>query len=126
MLGVLVICWLNLVIAPCATAFDVVDDSRHHMASEASEMAHAGHHTTQETQESDCCDTLQIDCCDPNDSVLQSRIDKFEGQHNIALMPAGPEWPALNIERLLRRDIKPVDPGNHSPPIHKIFCVYLD
>jgi hypothetical protein len=123
MLGVLVLCGLNLVIAPCATAFELVDESRHHIAPEASEMAHAGHHTTQET---DCCDTLQGDCCDLDDSVSKSRTDKFENQHNIALLPADPHWPALNVERLLRRDIRPPDPGNHSPPIHKIFCVYLD
>lgn len=126
MLGVVVICWLNLVVAPCAMAFEVVDDSRHHIAPEASEMAHAGHHMTQDTQESDCCNMLQVDCCDLNDTVFQSRADKFEGQHDIALLPAGPEWPALNIERSSRRDIRPPDPGNHSPSLHKIFCVYLD
>ncbi len=125
MLGVFVVCWLNMVIAPCATAFQVVEESGHHAAAAEHEMAHGSHHES-DSHEANCCDALQSDCCEPGNAIVEKRSDKAESQGEVLTVADYPAWPALNVEAALPPEIRPPDHGVHSPPLYKLFCVYLD
>ncbi len=121
--SVLAVCWLNLAIMPCATAFAVEDDCPHCQPAADQHMAHHGHHDVETTSDSG---TMQPDCCDVDDSALDSRVGKFEGQNDVAVIATEIAWPLLQLLSSAPRDTRPPDPGNFSPPLHKLFCVYLD
>ena len=117
-LSVFVVCWINLVLAPCALALQASDDA-------PQPTSHADHH---DMQAMECCDTgtLQEVCCDLGDAATVSRTDKFESQHDAIPASLGHEWQSLDIIVAPRDIRKPPDPSKHSPPLHKIFCIYLD
>jgi len=125
MLAVFVVCWLNMAIAPCATAFQVVEESAHHAAAAEHEMAHGSHHAS-DSDVAECCDALQSDCCELDNAVFEKRSDKLQGQAEVSAVADCPAWPSLNVVAMPQPEIRPPDRGVHSPPLHKLFCVYLD
>jgi len=126
MLGVFVVCWLNMVIAPCATAFQLVEESSHHHAVVAEhDMAHSSHHANAGS-EVGCCDALQSDCCELEHAIVEKRSDGVESHGELLAVADAPAWPALNTEATPQPELRPPDPGVHSPPLHKLYCVYLD
>lgn len=103
--AVLLAFWLNLALLPCAMAMEVPDE---------------GH---------DCCpptiELQQADCCDLDDITLDKRDADFEDSGEVLVATTDSAWPSLQTLSLNWQAAKPPDPGNHSPPLHKLFCVYL-
>ena len=122
MLSVLVICWLNLVITPCAMAFEVADDCPHCPPAAEQAMAHHGHEAASPAD----CESMQSECCDLEAAAVDNRGGKFEGQDDVSLVAVPVTWPSLHTVRVVQHDTQPPDPGSYSPPLHKLFCVYLD
>ena len=104
-IAVLLAFWLNLALLPCAMALEVPDE---------------GH---------DCCpptiEMQQVDCCDLDDVTLDKRDGKFEGSDDVPVTMTDSAWPSLQTLSSNWQAVKPPDPGNHSPPLHELFCVYL-
>jgi len=102
-------------------AFQVVDES-------PQPASHSDHSEHRDMQAMACCDTdtAQADCCDFSDASTPSRTDNFEIQPSAFSASLGHEWPTLLMLESSCYVRIPPDPGEHSPPLHKIFCVYLD
>jgi hypothetical protein len=105
-LAVLFTFWLNLALLPCAMAIETDQD---------------GH---------DCCpptvELQQIDCCELDSATSDKRGSKFEGQYDLLVEATVATWPSLQTTILSLREARPPDPVYFSPPLHKLFCVYLD
>ena len=104
-IALLVACWLNLVLLPCAMAVEAPDE---------------GH---------DCCppkiEWQQVDCCEIDSHTAEKRSSKFEFDTDLA--------PTVSsIPRPVALDRYGGPPGVPPPlvytsrPRHKLFCVYLD
>lgn len=122
MLSVLVICWLNLAMTPCATAFEIADDCPHCPPAAEQQMTHHGHDAAVEAD----CGSMQSDCCDLEAAAVDLRVGKFENQDDVSVVALPVAWPSLHTVSIAQPEARPPDPGNHSPPLHKLFCVYLD
>jgi len=105
-LAVLFTFWLNLVLIPCAMAIEIAED---------------GH---------DCCppsvELQQIDCCELDSATADKRGGKLEKYDDLLIVSTVDSWPSLYRENVSRNEIQPPDPADYSPPLHKLFCVYLD
>jgi hypothetical protein len=97
--------WLNLVLLPCAMAVEVPE---------------TGH---------DCCpqtiEMQQTGCCEV-DAAADKRVGKFEADDDFSIISTATVWPSLRTANLSLQKTRPPDPENSSPPLHKLFCVYLD
>ena len=122
MLSVFVLCWLNLAITPCAMAFEVADDCPHCPPAAEQAMAHHGHEAASQAD----CESMQSDCCELDAAALDNRGGKCDSQDDASVVAMPVEWPSLHTLSVARHEMRPPDPGNHSPPLHKLFCVYLD
>lgn len=104
-LAVLTVFWLNLALLPCAMAIEVAAE---------------GH---------DCCppsiELQPSDCCELAAVTLDHRDNKVESPDSTFVPAADNSWPSLNTFSNVPQVANPPDPGNHSPPLHKLFCVYL-
>jgi len=98
--------WLNLVLLPCAIAVEAPPE---------------GH---------DCCpptiELQQLSCCEADAATSDKRGSKFEGQDDLLVDATVATWPSLQTTILPLREARPPDPVYFSPPLHKLFCVYLD
>ena len=121
--SVLVVCWLNLVITPCAMAFAAADDCPHCPPAAEQEIAHHGDHDSAVRVE---CESMQSECCDLEAAAVDNRGGKFENQDDVSVIAMPVTWPSLHTVSIAQHDARPPDSGNYSPPLHKLFCVYLD
>jgi hypothetical protein len=98
--------WLNLVLLPCAIAVEVPSE---------------GH---------DCCPPTikmqQTNCCEVDAASSDQRGGKFEGQDDLVVLTTTLSWPSLPAANISLQEARPPDPAISSPPLHKLFCVYLD
>jgi hypothetical protein len=105
-LAVLFTFWLNLALLPCAMAIEIVED---------------GH---------DCCpptvELQQIDCCELDSATSDKRGGKFESYDDLFVVSTAVPGPSLYKADISENEIRPPDPVDYSPPLHKIYCVYLD
>lgn len=105
-IAVLLAFWLNLALLPCAMAMEVPAE---------------GH---------DCCPpTIELqpsDCCELGDVALESRDGSVDTPDDPGFAPIERPWLSLSTRTTPRWSEKPPDPGYHSRPLHKLFCVYLD
>ena len=105
-LTVLFAFWLNLALLPCAMAIETAQD---------------GH---------DCCpptvELQQIDCCELDAATSDKRGGKFESYDDLVVVSTVVSWPSHHKADISENEVRPPDPANYSPPLHKIFCVYLD
>lgn len=122
MLSVLVVCWLNLVITPCAMAFAVADDCPHCPPAAEQGMAHHGHEAAARAD----CESMQSECCDLEAAAVDNRGGKVENQDDVSVVAIPVTWPSLHTVSIAQHEARPPDPDIHSPPLHKLFCVYLD
>jgi hypothetical protein len=122
MTSVLVVCWLNLAMTPCAMAFEVADDCPHCPPAAEQAMAHHGHEAASQAD----CESMQSDCCDLEAAAVDNRGGKVENQDDLSVAAIPAIWPSLHKLSAVQHDTRPPDPGNYSPPLHKLFCVYLD
>jgi len=123
MFSLLVICGLNLAMTPCAMAFEVADDCPHCPPAAEQQVAHHGHDAAVEAD----CGSMQSDCCDLEAAAVDQRVGKFENQDDVSVVALPVAWPSLHTVSIAQPNTRPPpDPVNHSPPLHKLFCVYLD
>jgi len=105
-LTVLFTFWLNLALLPCAMAIETAQD---------------GH---------DCCpptvELQQIECCEQDLATSDKRGGKFESYDDLFVVSTVVPWPSLYRADISENEMRPPDPTDYSPPLHKIFCVYLD
>ena len=98
--------WLNLALLPCAIAIEV------------------------SAEEHDCCpqtiEMQQADCCELDAVLSDTRGDNYDNLDDQFVASSDPAWPSLQAVDCSKHEIRPPDPGVHSPPLHKLFCVYLD
>ena len=123
MLGIFVIAWLNLAVMPCAMAFEVAADCPQFSPVVEQEMAHHGHHEAEPMPD---CLSMPSDCCDLEAAAVDKRSGKFDGQYDLPAMSTASAWSSLQKVRVPRHATRPPDPGNYSPPLHVLHCVYLD
>jgi len=123
--GVFVFCWLNLVVTPCAMAMDVTQGCPHAPAAVEKSAGHHGHHAAEATKHD--CKALQSDCCSSPAANLDQRGGKFK------YTPESPaiihsESPLLSSPARAVQEIATFrpEPIGASPPLHKLYCVYLD
>jgi hypothetical protein len=104
--AVLLTFWLNLALLPCALAIDAPE------------------------KEHDCCpptiELLQSDCCELEAVAPEKRGGKLETSDDLPIYATIDFWPSLHTTKALLHEASPPDPVNYSPPLHKLFCVYLD
>ena len=105
-LAVLLTFWLNLAFLPCAMAIETAQD---------------GH---------DCCppsvELQQIECCELDFATVDKRGGKVESYDDLVVVTTVVSWPSLHTTGIAQSEIRPPDPADYSPPLHKLFCVYLD
>ena len=120
----LVVCWLNLVIMPCALAMPVEQGCPHAPAAVEQTSGHHGHHDASTTHD---CVTVASHCCDFVDASLDTRGGKLENTNgDVAITAVSLSWLAgysLTEQAVATR---PPDPVGFSPPLHKLYCVYLE
>jgi hypothetical protein len=85
-------------------------------------MAHHGHEAASQAD----CESMQSDCCDLEAAAVDNRGGKVENQDDVSVVAMPATWPSLHTVSIAQDDTRPPDPGNYSPPLHKLFCVYLD
>lgn len=69
---------------------------------------------------------MQSDCCGLEAAAVDHRVGKLENQDDVSVVALPVTWPLLHAVSVTLSDLRPPDPGDHSPPLHKLFCVYLD
>jgi hypothetical protein len=123
--GVFVLCGLNLVITPCAMALQMDQDCPH--APQVVDLA-AGHHSHHDaTAATHNCKTLQANCCDIAAASLDTRGGLFKiTPDHFAVATTDLPWHTNDVSSARLVTVHPPDPVGFSPPLHKLYCVYLD
>ena len=122
--GVLVVCWLNLVILPCAMAMPVEEGCPHAPAAVEQASGHHGHHDAGPAHD---CTTAASDCCDFVDASLDTRGGKLKNTNgDVAITIVSLPWLADYALTGLTVAPHPPDPVGFSPPLRKLYCVYLN
>jgi len=125
-LSLLAVLWLNMAVLPCAMAFES-DEICPHCPPDGHEMAsHHGHGAAHAEPSSA---TIQSECCDLEEISVDARSGKVEVKPASEVIfitgPAVAEVPTQAL-RQPQRALDPPDVSGSSPPLHVLFCVYLD
>lgn len=127
-LGLLAVVWLNMAVLPCAMAFESAEDyCPHHPPAEEHQIA--SHHAHGDIDAKPSCATVQPDCCELAAASIDSRGNKplFKPASDVVIITI-PSTSVLPSRATLLRHAAS-DPPNisgSSPPLHVLFCVYLD
>lgn len=126
-LGLAAVLWLNMAVLPCAMAFQSADMCLHCPPPDEHEVS--AHHGHGGDQASNSGVTIQSDCCDQDEPKVDARVSKLEAKPASVVIfvtaPAMAELPALTSgQRYCTAD--PPGLSGSSPPLHVLFCVYLD
>jgi len=126
-MGLLAIVWLNMAILPCAMAFQGDEDCPH--CPPAEDHAMATHHEHGEVSAKPSCATAQPDCCD----ALAASVDvrgsalAFKPASDVVFISATlPAAVPISVSGLRHGALDPPGIVGSSPPLHVLFCVYLD
>jgi hypothetical protein len=121
--SVLIVCWLNLAILPCAMALNGSEPCPQVESASAAESAHQGHHAVQRQQD---CAMLSTDCCDLGTTAFDGRNGKSENlSDDVSTSAAVVSWPSHDVARATFHDARPPDYGGYPAPLHVLHCVYL-
>jgi hypothetical protein len=124
MFSVFVICWLNLAITPCVMAMEPGQGCPH--APELAAQA-AGHHAHHDAKATHDCETMQSDCCDLDAASVDGRGSKLKSSSDdLSIVPFDTPWLLDPIKSMQKPAVPPPDPVGFSPPLHKLYCVYLN
>ncbi len=126
-LGLAAVLWLNMAILPCAMAFQSADMCVHCPPPDEQEtVSHHGHGAV-EVDPSGA--TTQLECCDLEEAKVDSRVSKPEAKPaSVVVFVTAPAMAELPTRTTGQRHCT-VDPpalSGSSPPLHVLFCVYLD
>ncbi len=125
--ALLAIVWLNMAFLPCAMAFEGDDHDCPHCPP-TEDHAMAGHHAMagehDHHEASGSCAESQ--CCDVVEATLETRTGKFTQLPDI--VAASTPSIAELAPRPLRHStsLDPPDTPGASPPLHVLYCVYLN
>ncbi|MBT8102371.1 MAG: hypothetical protein KJO95_05335 [Gammaproteobacteria bacterium] len=119
-----------MAVAPCAMAFESDDPCPHHAPAEEHGMAsHHGHDGHGEVDTRPSCATVQPECCELAAASIDTRGNtlQFKSVSDIVLITA-PLTAVLPSRAAVQRHSAsdPPDISGSSPPLHVLFCVYLD
>jgi hypothetical protein len=125
-LGLFAAVWLNLVLQPCAMAFDTPQGRVCPHCPPAHEQAMPAHHS-HDTAGVHCA-SLHSGCGDPGSISVDNRGDlpkiKLPGELPVLIVADVPE-PRLEAARYLPPPVNPRDGPIAAPPLNVLFCVYL-
>lgn len=122
-LGVLMIVWLNLLITPCAMAFEAEHSCPHDQASAHHEHGQAGQATVEHP-----CASMEEDCCDVGIASFDARSGDIKLKDTPeAAYVAAPGFAELQMQfpAWVAPVVDPPDPPGAFPPLHVLNCVYL-
>jgi len=126
-LGLAAVLWLNMAVLPCAMAFESDEPCPHCPPAEEHQMA--SHHGHGEGDVVPTCATAQSECCDLAAASIDTRGNKLQlkSASDIVLI-AAPLTPVLPAQASVQRQVAsdPPDISGSSPPLHVLYCVYLD
>lgn len=126
-LGVLAIAWLNMTVLPCAMAFQGEEGCPH--GPPAEDHAMASHHGHGEVSERPSCETLQSGCCEQPAASVDARSDDFTLKPVSDVVFISAPLPAKAPIRATTYGYHALDPpvgAANAPPLHVLFCVYLN
>ncbi len=126
-LGLLTVLWLNMAALPCAMAFESAETCPH--CPPAGEHDMASHHNHGEVEAQPACATMQVECCDLDAASVDSRGGKLNAKPASEMVfVTAPPIAALPVrtsgQRFCATD--PPDAPGVAPPLHVLYCVYLD
>ena len=128
-LGLFAAVWLNLALAPCAMAYESQDDHDCPHCPPAEEHGHHDMHAGMQA-EMPCADGMS-DCSldgDFSHDVRNGKAKLKDTQHELPAFVAADEPPPQPVVRHHQR-APPWFATAHagaSPPLHVLYCVYLD
>jgi len=126
-LGLLTVLWLNMAVLPCAMAFESAETCPHCPPADAHEMA--SHHGHGDAEARPACATVQVECCDLDEASVDTRGGKLEAKpaSEIVFVTA-PRIAALPVRTSGQRycATDPPDAPGVAPPLHVLYCVYLN
>ncbi|MGI9247767.1 MAG: hypothetical protein ACR2QI_02055 [Woeseiaceae bacterium] len=126
-LGLVATLWLNMAVLPCAMAFESDDFCQHCPPAVEHEMA--SHHGHAEVQAKPSCLTMQSQCCDLEEASIDVRGCKLEVKPTteavLITAPAVAKLPSRSPGHVSSA-LDPPHISGCSPPLHVLFCVYLD
>lgn len=127
-LGLIAVLWLNMAVLPCAMALEGGGDCPHcpPPAVEHEMAAHHGHGANNATP---ACATMQSECGDLDKVSIDARSGKLDVKPTPELViisaPVITQLPSLTPGHI--NDVSdPPDISGSSPPLHVLYCVYLD
>ncbi len=132
-LALLLVAWLNLVLTPCAMAFDAAPEHEcpHCPPAAAAHIGHgdsvAGHRMADQPMP---CATAAADCLSPDDSTLDARTGSVKlkkdapAEQPVAILPHQLVLPAAPARTPAPRNCQYRNPGNPLP-LNVLYCVYL-
>ena len=126
-LGLLAVAWLNMTVLPCAMAFQGEADCPHRPAAE--DHAMASHHGHGDLPERPSCETVQSSCCEQPAASVDARSDKFTFKPVSDVVFISAPLPAKAPTLATMYGHHALDPpvgAANAPPLHVLFCVYLD
>jgi len=126
-LGLLTIVWLNMVILPCAMAFQGGELCPHCPPADEHEMS--AHHGHSDMQSQPSGAMAESGCCDQQDASVDARGAKPQPKPaSEVVFVTAPAVPRLPVRAPAQRHCVADPPGTSgvSPPLHVLFCVYLD
>lgn len=125
-LGLFAAVWLNLALAPCATAMEADHDCPHCPPAHEHEMA--GHHGHGAAKAKAPCASLEADCGGIDDISLDGRGGQLKvkdlGDLPVAIVPGVEHWDPVVATTVREATGPPRWPGG-STPLHVLHCVYL-
>ena len=127
-LGAVLVAWLNLALQPCAMALEAEQDHDcpHHPPAQS--QHNDGHDMA--TYDSPCatsasdCDVL--DDWTNNERKTQVKFKDIPKDLPASVAPAVPKVRVNQLVELTAISLSMIRPKGASPPLHKLYCVYLD
>lgn len=126
-LGLLTVLWLNMAVLPCAMAFESAETCPHCPPADEHDMA--SHHGHDEPKAEPACATMQVECCDISEASIDSRGGKLQAKPaSDVVFVMAPPIAALPVRTSGQRycATDPPDAPGVAPPLHVLYCVYLD
>ena len=126
-LGLLTVLWLNMAVLPCAMAFESAEACPHCPPADEHEMA--AHHGHGEPRAEPACATMQVECCDLQEASVDTRGGKLEVKPaSEVVFVTAPPITAVPVRTSGQRycAADPPDAPGVAPPLHVLYCVYLD